>query len=65
MDKIPIVIVLTIIYKSLTLKKVLLKKPSRNGNGNGKIFKTKNMEPTIVNGIDAIPAAMTARTILN
>ena len=52
-------------YKSLTLKKVALKNPSKNGNGNGKIFKTKNIEPTIVKGIEAIPAAMTARTILS
>lgn len=30
-----------------------------------KYYKTKNIEPTIVKGIEAIPAAMTARTILS
>jgi hypothetical protein len=52
------------IYKSLKFKKVASKKSAKNGNVIGKMLNTKNIEPTIVKGIDAIPAAMMLRTIL-
>ena len=37
----------------------------QNEKACGKILNTKNIEPTIVNGTAAIPAAVIARTTLN
>ena len=37
----------------------------QNENACGKIENTKNIDPTIVNGTAAIPAAVIARTTLN
>ena len=39
--------------------------PSNTGKLCGKTLMIKNIDPTIVKGIDAIPAAMTPRTIRN
>ncbi len=50
-------------YKLVILTNVALKKPVKPVKTVGKIFNTKNMEPTIVKGILARPAAMIARTI--
>src|SRR5699024_11310797 len=50
------------IYRSFTRKKVLSKNSSKNGTASGNTFNTRNIDPTITNGIDAIPAAMIART---
>ena len=62
---IPMVAELANMYKSLTRKKLLSKIPAKAGKVKGNTLKTKNIDPTIVNGIDAIPAAMIALTIFN
>src|SRR5699024_3253070 len=46
------------------LKKVLSKKPSKKGRASGRTFNTKNIDPTIINGIAEIPALIIARTNL-
>src|SRR5699024_9393782 len=52
-------------YKSPILKNVLFQNPSKNVKVCGITFNTKNIDPTIVKGIHAIPAAIIALTILN
>src|SRR5699024_1188090 len=62
---IPIVALLANMYKSPILKNVLFQNPSKNVKVCGITFNTKNIDPTIVKGIHAIPAAIIALTILN
>lgn len=52
-------------YKLLILKKVVLKNFFKNGNGNGKIFKIKNIEFIIVKGIEVIFVVMIVWMILS